>query len=186
MPDRRFDRSEKAIKESMLKLMKEKPLEKISVTDICREADINRSTFYTHYVDIKALHLALEKDAASVYLSTLAMYRYDTATDDMVRQMLRLLKEKKDIFALLYSDQSTGIAMKMIIDTTRERTLPIWEKKSNLSKEELDYLFEYFMAGTNAVLKKWVNSNYSLPEDRLLQLIDDIVKYGLYYDVYIK
>lgn len=33
----------------MLKLLDEKPLEKITVTDITNRADVNRGTFYLHY-----------------------------------------------------------------------------------------------------------------------------------------
>lgn len=49
--DRRVRYTKQAIRDGFLRLLAEKPIEKISVTEICREADINRGTFYAHYSD---------------------------------------------------------------------------------------------------------------------------------------
>lgn len=45
-------RSKKLIKDALADLLMEKPLDKITVTDIVSRADINRGTFYAHYKDI--------------------------------------------------------------------------------------------------------------------------------------
>ena len=45
-------RSRKLIKEALADLLLEKPLDKITVTDVVNRAQINRGTFYAHYADI--------------------------------------------------------------------------------------------------------------------------------------
>ena len=45
-------RSKKLINEALADLLTEKPLDKITVTDVVTRADINRGTFYAHYKDI--------------------------------------------------------------------------------------------------------------------------------------
>ena len=45
-------RSRKLINEALADLLTEKPLDKITVTDVVKRADINRGTFYAHYRDI--------------------------------------------------------------------------------------------------------------------------------------
>ncbi|MBR5944301.1 MAG: TetR family transcriptional regulator, partial [Lachnospiraceae bacterium] len=47
--------TQKAIKESFIKLLNEKPLNKISVKDIVEECGINRNSFYYHFQDIPTL-----------------------------------------------------------------------------------------------------------------------------------
>ena len=49
--NRRILYTKKAIKESLLKLLETNEIHQITVTDICKMADINRGTFYTHYKD---------------------------------------------------------------------------------------------------------------------------------------
>ena len=45
-------RSRKMINAALADLLQEKPLDKITVTDVVRRAEINRGTFYAHYADI--------------------------------------------------------------------------------------------------------------------------------------
>ena len=45
-------RSRKLINAALADLLMEKPLDKITVTDVVRRAEINRGTFYAHYADI--------------------------------------------------------------------------------------------------------------------------------------
>ena len=53
--DIRIEKTEKAIKNAFLELRAKKPLEKITVKELCALACINKSTFYSHYEDIFAL-----------------------------------------------------------------------------------------------------------------------------------
>ncbi|WP_026674025.1 TetR/AcrR family transcriptional regulator [Alkalihalobacterium bogoriense] len=48
--DRRIVKSKMAMKEALLSLMQEKEFKHISITEIVKEADVNRGTFYKHYV----------------------------------------------------------------------------------------------------------------------------------------
>ena len=47
--DRRILKTKRALRESLLYLLKEQPIQKISVSRLCEKSDINRSTFYTYY-----------------------------------------------------------------------------------------------------------------------------------------
>ena len=50
-----ISRKKAAIMESLLKLLDERPLNKISVRDIVEDCGINRNTFYYHFEDMPAL-----------------------------------------------------------------------------------------------------------------------------------
>lgn len=63
--DIRVKKTKKAIADAFLRMAGKKPIEKITVTDIVTEAQINKSTFYAHYRDIYDLMDALLKDATS-------------------------------------------------------------------------------------------------------------------------
>lgn len=41
--------TKRMLKEGLLRLLKTKPLDKISIAELCRESGINRTTFYRHY-----------------------------------------------------------------------------------------------------------------------------------------
>ena len=49
--DHRVRYTKMVIKDSLLELMKECSISKVTVTDICKKANINRNTFYSHYAN---------------------------------------------------------------------------------------------------------------------------------------
>lgn len=69
--DKRIEKTQKAIKEAFIKLRTKKPLEKISVKELCEFAYINKSTFYSHYEDIYALSDALEYELVLSIISSI-------------------------------------------------------------------------------------------------------------------
>ncbi len=60
---RRVTMTKMLLKESLLELMAKKPISKITIKEICDSADLNRTTFYSHYADQFALLEEIENDA---------------------------------------------------------------------------------------------------------------------------
>ena len=58
--DERYHIADEAIHDAFFLVLKEKDLEKITVSDIIKRAGIVRSTFYNHYENIPALINAIE------------------------------------------------------------------------------------------------------------------------------
>ncbi|MGN1003400.1 MAG: TetR-like C-terminal domain-containing protein [Oscillospiraceae bacterium] len=94
--------TKRLLKEGLLRLLEKKELEKINVTELCREAGINRATFYRHYatphdvlLDIEMELIAQGKKLAAVprtiqevetYLVKLCSYLYEHA--DLIRVLM--------------------------------------------------------------------------------------------------
>lgn len=53
--DLRIQKTRAAIKSAFLELRRKKPIEKITVTELAKLAEINKATFYLHYSDIYSL-----------------------------------------------------------------------------------------------------------------------------------
>lgn len=62
MTDLRIRYTKAFIKEALVELLQEKPLNKITVKAVCDKAEINRSTFYKYYADVFDLFEQLEKE----------------------------------------------------------------------------------------------------------------------------
>lgn len=53
--DKRIVKTKRAVKRALIELLENVPFEKITVTEICRAAEVSRITFYTYYEDKYAL-----------------------------------------------------------------------------------------------------------------------------------
>ena len=60
--DRRVKYSLMVIRKSFITLLKKKPISKITIKEICDVADVNRATFYAHYLDQYDLLHQIEQD----------------------------------------------------------------------------------------------------------------------------
>lgn len=70
--DARKEKTRSAIKEAFLKLYPRRPLEKITIKELCALAQINKSTFYSHYDDIYDLSDQLQRETVAYVLSTMS------------------------------------------------------------------------------------------------------------------
>lgn len=60
--DQRITLTKRLLKESLLRLMESRPIDKIGVSELCAESGINRSTFYRYYEVPKDLLLDIEHE----------------------------------------------------------------------------------------------------------------------------
>lgn len=69
-------RSRRMIREAYTQLLKEKPLSKITVTDIVTMADLNRATFYAHYPDVRGVTEEIENEIIEKMLEVLKEFKF--------------------------------------------------------------------------------------------------------------
>ena len=68
--DRRIRYTKQTIRDSLFELMKETPVEKITVKELCAAADINRATFYAHYDTLTTLLEEIEVEKSRELFDT--------------------------------------------------------------------------------------------------------------------
>ena len=68
--NQRIALTKRLLQEALLRLMNRKPLDKISITELCDEAGINRTTFYRHYYTPHDVLLSMELDFINRFISS--------------------------------------------------------------------------------------------------------------------
>ena len=89
--DIRYTVTNEIIKNSLKSIMENKPINKIKIIDICKEANISRTTFYNHYVDIYDLIEDFEKDI----LKDLDIKKFQNI-DNSEKHLIKLLENVLD------------------------------------------------------------------------------------------
>ena len=69
-------RSRRLIRDAYAALMQEKPVDKISVSDIVRLADLNRGTFYAHYANPQAVLVEISDEIVSTMQNFLVDFNF--------------------------------------------------------------------------------------------------------------
>lgn len=69
--DLRVEKTRKSIINAFIALRSKKPIEKITVKELCEKAMVNKSTFYSHYSDIYSLSDSLETEVVMSVIQAL-------------------------------------------------------------------------------------------------------------------
>lgn len=141
--DRRSIYTRRVIKEAFFEALEEKGrLESVSITDICKRADINRSTFYLHYDDKFALlrHLIIEELSADPV--TLAL------KDIPICQRLPTSPAMQKLF---HDPALSPLIAECIIDVRYDEVVPELMNGCGLTEDEARSLFIFMVNGSLAV-----------------------------------
>ena len=120
------------IQNIFLELLKEKPVAKITVKEICERAEINRSTFYKHYQDVYDLMEKLENEAVEAFEKLLDSYVQNETVPALVT-LLTSLRENRELLLPLLANSSNDDFMKRVIQNRRPSMLILQEEHQESS-----------------------------------------------------
>ena len=102
MEDRRVAKTKRIIKQVFLDLLKTNPINKISVSEITRLADIGRGTFYFHYLDVYDLQEKIEDEICDNLLMIFdKIYKTPANFKPLFFAIIDYISEHGDLFSLL-------------------------------------------------------------------------------------
>lgn len=145
------------LRDSLLKLLSQKPIKEITVKEICELAQINRATFYSHYKDpfdlLEQIENELFNDISATFMS-----RQDDITS-MTREIFVIITRNLDLCRVLFSDNGDKMFLRRIMEFSREWIIADWHQQyPRATQYQLDYLYAFIIGGSVAVIEEWVRS----------------------------
>ncbi|KFI52836.1 TetR family transcriptional regulator [Bifidobacterium callitrichos DSM 23973] len=116
--DRRTRRTRLLLQEALLRLLADKPLNRITVTELTELADVNRVTFYAHYHDVYDMFDQLRLDLIEMYTDMTYRHTQEMCNGDyrpFIREVYMSLDGREQLLSLL-STPSGGNLYADIID----------------------------------------------------------------------
>ena len=185
--DRRVLYTKMFLKESLLELMKEKPIDKITPTELCRRANINRNTFYAHYYTPHDVLAEIEEELATKLIESLDL-EFEGVADvsspqnisKMLRRICRLIYEQKDFCTILLSENGDAAFFDSIIVRGRPIIIEGWRMQGlQLPDDKMDMFFSFIISGSIALMRKWAATDMKTPPDEVAALIETSVYGGI-------
>ena len=102
--DRRILKTKRVLRESLLYLLKEQPIQKISVSLLCEKSDINRSTFYTYYSSPMDLLESIEDEILNTLEEDMIQFEKENSISQLMNSIIFYISEHKQLVRLLFSD----------------------------------------------------------------------------------
>ena len=150
--DKRVRRTRRIIRDALVELMERKPVERITVTELCALADINRNTFYAHYASPEdVLH---EIDAEM--MEELSVLLRGHPDGDVTKVVLAHVREHRKLYRLLWASGTSGL-LEQQITFALKGMMPSWEASTGANPTEVGLFLRFAAAGSLVLVREWVD-----------------------------
>lgn len=177
--DRRIRYTKYVLRQALLHLMKSNSIDKITVTDICRQADINRGTFYAHYSDPTDLLHQIEDEFYNEIQDSLqrnypeAGMRYN---DKISFELLQHIAENSALCMILLGKHGDADFLKRVLRIAQEPMYEIWAKNSaGIAPMQHEYRYSFIANGSLGVIQHWIQGGMKEKPVEIADLINKLV-----------
>lgn len=162
-------RSKKLITDALVALLDEKTLDKITVTDIVKKADINRGTFYAHYDSVADVVTSIFENAYGIIKSSIQIFHDDSKFDMaiMLKELQMVMEKDFDFYKKIFS---SDINMKIYEEISNVLISYVYDHESeisNVSHEDFVFYTSFYSGGIIKLYRDWFVGALPLTFDEL-------------------
>lgn len=184
--DRRIKYTKKALRQSLLTLMEQKDIQKITVKELCELADINRGTFYAHYYDPQDLLQQIEDELYSQLENALTQIT-ERPIDSRIAIPSSLFKEtfecfadNRDVCRILFGEHGDTKFLDRIASIEKTRYLKEWQTISGIQDPiQIEYLNSFVLSGCIGILRCWAKNGMRESAEQMASIAERVIMSGL-------
>lgn len=183
---RKFPRTtDQLLKDTFIEMYKNKPVNKISVKEICSTAGLSRGTFYIYYENIYTLLEEIEEDLlldlkSLVKIDTLIVY---TEKDipvfvKTIKNLIEYIKLHSTYFKALLGKNGDALFMYKIKRIIKNNLLVKFRAENRQFGDLDEYLLEYIASANIGIMIYWLETDMKISPEKLMDLVLKILFMG--------
>ena len=177
--DVRITKTKDRLKRALLQLLKEKSLDKISISEICSLASVNRNTFYAHYTSLKEL---LEEIESQLLESVINNIKCDQgkgkSITELLYNILECVRDNKDLCSILFTENGDKDFLVSLLMFAFPTSVKNWSTVYNISEKDASRFYYFVISGVACVVKDWIKNGLDASSMELAQLLNNLILYG--------
>ncbi|MHC1772202.1 MAG: TetR/AcrR family transcriptional regulator [Flexilinea sp.] len=178
--DRRVKYTRMVLRQSLLELMKEQPINKITTTDICKHADINRNTFYTHYSSPDDLLTQIENELFAEIKQSVERSLKAEMISSLLLEIFQAITENGDLCKILFSEFGDKVFLKRIMYIAHDRCLTEWSAMApGVAISQLEMAYTFTANGCVGIIESWIQGGLTENPQEIAHFIDKMSSNGL-------
>ena len=172
MEDRRIAKTKAALREAFVTLLRTRPLNDITVAELCRVANIDRRTFYNHYENVNEIIDEIDRIAEEIL--TNAVRDIPISSKAFFYQFTKIMLTNMDYYEVIVREDRSFAALEARCKIMlRNALLEYYTPRSKVDPLRLEYMAEYCASGIMSIYTHWIRHGRTLPVEELSQLAFD-------------
>lgn len=180
--DRRVRRTRARLREAFTALLREKPVEEITVRELTDLADVNRGTFYGHYRDIYDLLEQMEGEALEEFSALMDRYSSSDLRIGLraiLTDVFCFVEKHGGLCAALLSRRD-DLFFQQIGALIDRKCLEEWQELYCFSGEEQrGYCMDFLVAGAVELVRGWVTRGFAETPEDMATLTERLILRGM-------
>lgn len=174
--DARVRYTQRILKESFLSLLREKPVNKITVKEVCELAELNRATFYAHYSDCFALLENIEQELLDVFGQSLRLIDgFDVSA--LIAAIYAMVEQHEDACRVLIFGDTSPTLLGRMIELAQDTSIAAWRQQlPHATDAELAMLYTHL---SNGLMNVVVEGYDKYSREEVISFVKRIVKSSL-------
>lgn len=165
--DSRLRYTKECLYSSFLELLAEKPVNDITVIEICERAGVSRKTFYKYYSDQFALLVAMQDDLFEDYRHQLEGQPAEVS--QIMPVLIRFVDENRVLVRAAFANQGEGNFVDRVLDDLYATYGEAWKQANPaLSESDVEFLFYFAVSGLFGIVRRWLFEHPELPADAVV------------------
>lgn len=150
-----------------------RPVSKITVREVCERAQINRSTFYAHFLDVYDVVESVDQTMVErINDAMMGNMGSDNFLRDGFTTMFRFIQEYRQFYLIFFEESRRSHAIELLTNLQQERLRQIRPEDFGCETQaELNYCQEYFAAGVVALIYQWLKNDCRETPETLYRLL---------------
>ena len=145
--DARIRYTQSVLKQALLSFLKEKPINKITVKEVCERAGLNRATFYAHYSDCFALLESIEEDLLEAFQQSLKLVDSFDVTA-LIEAIYTMIERQQEACRVLIFQNVCPNVLRRMISLARGESIAYWKQHlRHITEAELEMLYTHLSNG---------------------------------------
>lgn len=178
-------RSKNLIKKALAKLIHEKDFSKITVSDIIREADISRGTFYAHYSDINSVIEQIECEEVQNLMDFVDKFKIENVIDGthfFLEKICEYLYRDMEYYRMLANSNIINNFIGRLVNIYYDSLMAaLTVNDSPEEKSKANTYLLYVTSGVKASVTAWLNGDISGTPEKFAKTLGDLVEYSKLY-----
>lgn len=178
-------RSKNLIKKAVAKLIHEKEVSKITVSDIIREADISRGTFYAHYSDVSGVLEQIESEELKILMEYVDSFGLENILSNitmLIEQICEYLGRDKEYYRMLAQSNVLNNFLWRLVEVYYDKLLEIvFSLQKSADKNEANTYLLYVTSGAKTAILGWLNGDIQGSPKAIAETVGKLIKLNMQF-----
>lgn len=177
--DLRVIKTRNALFNSLITLLKGKSFEELKVSDICENALVNRSTFYSHYQDKYELVMDfinnMENNISKELEKNNNIFNTKEYYIEMIKLIMNYIDDNKEIYNGILNNNKNSIFFDIISNSIEKDIEYRIKNNTKINNINTDFVTRFYVGAVSSIVIDWIQNKLKYSKEDVIKYLDILI-----------